>query len=146
MVAKIEHKTRTQCPVACALDIIGDHWTLLIVRDMMFFDVHEYKDMLESAEKISSSILSTRLRKLENDDIISAIPHPENGKRKLYYLTERGKGLVRVMIEIARWSDHNLPELIHIPQERRELLDAPLEDVTQIVFDKLEQWEKTYLS
>jgi DNA-binding HxlR family transcriptional regulator len=63
MVAKIEHKQRSGCPIACALDLIGDHWTLLVIRNLMFLGIHEYKDMLKTEEQISSSILTDRLKK-----------------------------------------------------------------------------------
>lgn len=145
MVAKIEHKIRTGCPVACSLDILGDHWTLLIIRNLMFLGLHEYKDMLKTEEKISSSILSDRLKKLENDGIISSASHPDSGRRKLYYLTEKGKGLVRVMIEIARWADHNLGELVCIPDDKRPFVDCPVEDVVKMVLQQLDKWEKENL-
>jgi len=65
MVAKTEHKSRSGCPIACSLDVLGDHWTLIIVRNLMFHGRHEYKDMLQAEEQISTSILSDRLKKLE---------------------------------------------------------------------------------
>jgi DNA-binding HxlR family transcriptional regulator len=145
MVAKIEHKTRTGCPVACSLDILGDHWTLLIIRNLMFLGLHEYKDMLKTEEKISSSILSDRLKKLEHDGIISSTSHPDSGRRKLYYLTEKGKGLVRVMIEIARWADHNLGKWVHIPDDKRPFVDCPVEYVVKMVLQQLDEWEKENL-
>lgn len=145
MVAKIEHKTRTGCPVACTLDILGDHWTLLIIRNLMFLGLNEYKDMLKAEERISSSILSDRLKNLERDDIIDSTPHPKSGRRKLYYLTPKGKGLVRVMIEIARWADQNLGDIVQIPDDKRPFLDDPLEDVAQMVLQQLDKWEKENL-
>lgn len=145
MVAKIEHKTRTGCPVACSLDILGDHWTLLIIRNLMFLGVHEYKDMLKTEEKISSSILSNRLKNLEYDGIIASISHPKSERRKLYYLTQKGKGLVRVMIELARWADQNLGNIIRIPEGKRPFVDCPIEDVVEMVLQQLEEWEQENL-
>lgn len=145
MVAKIEHKTRTGCPIACSLDIIGDHWTLLIIRNLMFLGLHEYKDMLKTEEKISSSILSDRLKKLEQDGIIASTSHPDSGRRKLYYLTDKGKGLIRVMLEMARWADQNLSEVVKIPDEKRIFIDTPVEQVNQIILEQLEQWETEFL-
>jgi len=108
------------------LDILGDHWTLLIIRNLMFFWLHEYKDMLKTEEKISSNILSNRLKSLEHDGVIASAQQPDSGCRKLYFLTQKGKGLVRVMIEMARSADQNLGNIVDIPDNKRVVVDAPL--------------------
>lgn len=146
MVKKVEHCQNSQCPVACTLDIIGDHWTLLVVRELLFMGNHQYKDMLAMPEGISSNILSDRLKRLEERGIIASAFRPDNRRDKLYYLTENGKGLVYVMIEIARWADLNIGEKIHIPDDRRPFLDNPPKQVAQLVFKQLEEWEKKNLS
>ena len=142
MVSRIEHKNRTGCPVACALDIIGDHWTLLIVRNLMFLGVHEYKDMLLTEEHISTSILTDRLKKLERDGLISSIPHPSSKRRKLYYLTESGKDLVDVMISLVLWSNKHLKERLKIPREKQALLNKGHEPFKKIILQELKSWEK----
>lgn len=145
MVKRLEHHHSSQCPVAVALDVIGDHWTLLIIRNMMFLDMHEYKEFLAMPEGISSNILSDRLKSLEKHKIISSIPHPQSKRRKLYYLTDNGKSLAPVMIEIARWSEKNFSEHVHIPDEKRAILDLPLVKSTQIIQKQLNAWEKENL-
>lgn len=145
MVKRVEHHKHSGCPVACTLDIIGDHWTLLVVRGLMFMDLHEYKDFLAMPERISSSILSDRLKKLEGERIIASIPHPDSKRRKLYYLTKKGKGLIYLMLEIARWADRNIADRVVIPDERRPFLDNPPEQVAQMVFLQLEEWEREHL-
>jgi len=124
MVAKIEHKTRTGCPVACSLDIVGDHWTLLIIRNLMFLGIHEYKDMLKTEEQISSSILTNRLNKLERKGLVASITHPDSGRRKLYYLTPMGKGLIRMMVELVIWANAYLGDTVEIPREKKALLES----------------------
>ena len=146
MVAKNEHSDRSGCPVACALDIIGDHWTLLIVRDLMFLDKHEYKELIDSAEGISTNILSERLKKLECHEMIASIPHPESKKRKLYYLTNKGKDLIHTMVDIARWSEKHLSDLLDIPAERKKLLLKDPEGLKQMTLEQLKNWEKIYLA
>lgn len=146
MVKRLEHKESSDCPMAVALDMIGDHWTLLIIRNMMFLGMHEYKELLAMPEGISSNILSDRLKNLEKNKMVSSIPHPESKRRKLYYLTKNGKGLVPVMIEIVRWAEKSFGDLVHIPDERRPFLDLPLEEVTQMVFLQLDAWEEQNLS
>ncbi|WP_395377564.1 winged helix-turn-helix transcriptional regulator [Marinicella sp. W31] len=146
MVKKVEHCQGSGCPIACTLDIIGDHWTLLVVREMMFAGNHQYKDMLTMEEGISSNILSDRLKRLEEHGIIASAYKQGNKRDKLYYLTQKGKNLIYVMIEIARWAELNIGEKIHIPEEKRPLLDNPLQEVAEMVHKNLEAWEKKHLS
>ena len=145
MVKRVEHCKNSTCPVACSLDIFGDHWTLLVIRGLMFFGEHEYKDFLAMPEGISSNILSDRLKKLESENVITSAPHPDSKRRKLYYLTPRGKSLVYVMLEIARWADQNIAERINIPDDMRPFVDNPTADVGQFVLQRLEEWEKENL-
>ncbi len=98
------HSTRSDCPVAHALDIIGDRWSLLILRAMMLANFHEFADFLSMPEKISTNILSDRLKKLVEVKTIGVLPHPTNKTKKLYYLTESGLDFLPVMIEMMRWS------------------------------------------
>jgi DNA-binding HxlR family transcriptional regulator len=99
---------RSTCPIANALEIVGDKWTLVILRDLMFRNLHEYKEFLESPEGIATNILSARLKFLTEDGIISRIPHPTNGTKKLYYLTERGKTLMPLLIEMTIWGSDQI--------------------------------------
>lgn len=145
MVLRSEHHLKSGCPVACALDIIGDHWSLLIVRDLMFLGRHEYKDMLAGEEGISSNILSDRLDKLQKSGLVASAPHPVSRRRKLYFLTERGKDLIFVMLEISKWSDQHLGDRLKIPEDRRALLEMDPEHVARIVRARLAQWEEEFL-
>lgn len=145
MVQKKEHSTRSECPLACALDLIGDHWTLLIIRDLLFSGRHEYKDILKAEEGISSNILSDRLKKLKKNGLINSLPHPESGRRKLYYLTPKGKDLIHVLIPLARWSQKHLGSLVHIPPEQREVLVKRPDKMIQLTLQNLEEWEKNLL-
>ncbi|TQV88460.1 winged helix-turn-helix transcriptional regulator [Aliikangiella coralliicola] len=146
MVAKIEHKNRTGCPIACSLDIIGDHWTLLIIRNLMFSERHEYKDMLKAEEQISSSILTTRLSKLEKDGLIASVPHPDSQRRKLYYLTPMGKDLIYVMTDIVLWAKKHLHDFLDIPADKQALLDNDPKKFIDITLENLDHWEKHNLS
>ena len=145
MVAKIEHKQRTGCPIACALDIVGDHWTLLVIRNLMFLGVHEYKDMLKTEEQISSSILTNRLKKLERDGLIASIPHPASDRRKLYYLTPVGKDLIYVMADLASWANKHLSDIVNIPLHKKKLLEKNSDKFIQLILKQLEEWEQEFL-
>jgi DNA-binding HxlR family transcriptional regulator len=146
MVAKTEHKRRTGCPVACSLDVIGDHWTLLIIRNLMFSGVHEYKDMLKSEELISSSLLSARLKEMEENGLIGSVPHPESRRRKLYYLKPMGKDLIYVMVDLVLWSMKYLTEFLVIPKEKMELLQNSPDEFIKITLEQIEAWEKAHLT
>ncbi|MEM7046881.1 MAG: helix-turn-helix domain-containing protein [Pseudomonadota bacterium] len=111
---------RTRCPVACALDLIGDRWSLLIIRDLMFYGRHEYKDLLAAGENISSNTLSQRLARLTRAGLITSGPHPDSKRRKLYDLTLRGKQLAPSMVALIAWADQHLAP--DIPKAQRVLL------------------------
>jgi len=102
---------RCQCPISSALDIIGDKWTLLIIRDMIFDHKKTFKDFSSSAESIASNILSARLKMLEEVGIIRKGKLEGNQKSNIYTLTEKGLGLLAVIAEITLWSDENVREL-----------------------------------
>src|SRR6185369_164201 len=92
-----------ECVISNSLDIFGDKWTLLVVRDLFFFNKHEYREFLSSPEAIATNILADRLKRLLTAGIIAEQVHPENRSRKLYYLTAKGKGLLPILVEMAKW-------------------------------------------
>ncbi len=103
---KSKHK-RSPCPVACTLDLIGDKWTLLIIRDMLFGKCY-YKDFSKSPEKIATNILADRLGKLVGYGIAEKwIPDEENG-REAYRLTAKGQSLESVLKSVADWGLQNI--------------------------------------
>jgi len=99
---------RSNCPISSALDIIGDKWSLLIIRDMMFSGKKTYSDFSKSSEKIATNILSNRLSMLEELGIIDKGKKEGNKKTNIYSLTQKGKELLPIILEIAQWSDNNL--------------------------------------
>lgn len=101
---KREIKRRSDCPINFAIEIFGDKWSLLIIRDLMFKNRKTYSEFLNSEEKIATNILADRLTMLE---IAGLIRSHKNGAKKLgykYQLTPKGVDLVPVMLEIVRWS------------------------------------------
>lgn len=101
---------RSLCPIAFGLDVFGDRWTLLVVRDLIFSGKRRYGEFLASDESISTNILADRLQRLETEGIITRSPDPEHGKRVIYNLTDKGKALLPVLIEIVRWSGKYDPD------------------------------------
>ena len=98
-------KFRSDCPISTALDIFGDKWSLLIIRDMAFVGKSTYGNFLESGEHIATNILADRLAMLEWVGIIPRDKHPESKVKILYKLTPKGIDLLPVLAEIIIWSD-----------------------------------------
>jgi DNA-binding HxlR family transcriptional regulator len=96
---------RSDCPISTALDILGDKWSLLVIRDMMFKGKNTYGDFLDSEEKIATNILADRLSLLESAGIISKHKHPESKAKVLYKLTDKGVDLLPLLVEIIEWSE-----------------------------------------
>ena len=111
-------KKRSDCPISCSLDIWGDKWSLLIVRDLMLDKQCTYGDFLKSGEKISTNILASRLQMLEDNEIITKSDHPDSKAKVLYKLTQKGIDLFPLMIEINLWAE----KYYDIPAERKAIL------------------------
>lgn len=102
-------KQRSDCPISSALDIIGDKWSLLIVRDIIMNGKNTYNEFLKSAEKIATNVLADRLAMLEATGILTKEEHPDS-KAKIYYkLTNKGIDLLPIIIELTLWADEYLP-------------------------------------
>ena len=101
---------RSECPVVFALDVFGDRWTLLIVRDMIFSGRSSYGDFLTAGEGISTNILADRLKRLEDEGIVTKHRDPDHGAKFLYRMTDKGLSLVPVMVEMIRWSAGHQPD------------------------------------
>lgn len=95
---------RSHCPINFILETFGDRWTLLIIRDLMFKRKNHYGEFLLSDEKISTNILADRLKRLEEHEIIFKANDPDNRSKVIYNLTEKGKALMPIMIEMTAWS------------------------------------------
>lgn len=100
-------KRRSTCPAACALDIAGDKWTLLVVRDLLRGRA-TYGELLASDEGIPTNILADRLRKMEAAGLVAATPYQAHPVRFRYALTEKGLGLNEVLASLARWGKRHI--------------------------------------
>jgi DNA-binding HxlR family transcriptional regulator len=96
---------RSQCPISTALDIFGDKWTLLVIRDLLFNEKRTYGEILDSEEKIATNILADRLALLEEAEVITREKHPDSKVKILYSLTAKGIDLIPVLVEIIAWSE-----------------------------------------
>ena len=96
---------RSVCPITNTLDLIGDKWTLLIIRDMLFLKKKSFHEFLESPEGIATNILTERLKRLEEHGIIEKRPYQEAPVRYEYVLTRRGEELQSLLVEMVRWGN-----------------------------------------
>jgi DNA-binding HxlR family transcriptional regulator len=107
MAKRVPKKTagperRSPCPVACALDIFGDRWTLLVIRDLVLGKTR-FKDFATSPEGIPTNVLSERLSRLLAHDIVSQVCASEGSKHLAYRLTEKGRALLPVLKTMRDW-------------------------------------------
>lgn len=117
----MKQEFRCDCPITSALDILGDKWMLVIIKQMLIEEMQTFKDFIESDEAIATNILSSKLKCLEQYGLIERKKHPTNKKTKLYHLTEKGLSLTPVVVELAIWSDQNLREFNPIMRQSEEL-------------------------
>ena len=102
---------RCDCPITSALDILGDKWMLVIVKQMLMEGKESFKDFTESEEAIATNILSSKLKLLEQAGILTKNKLPNNKKTNLYLLTEKGLALTPLIVELANWSDNHLRDV-----------------------------------
>ena len=105
---------RSGCPISSALDVVGDKWSLLIIRDMLIKHKKTFKEISDSDERIAPSILSARLKLLESYKLIFKTKVPENKKENIYLLTKKGIRLTPIIIEFSLWGNSNMREFNEI--------------------------------
>ena len=99
-----KHKRKSDCPINFALELFGDKWTFLIVRDLMFKGKHYYGEFLQMEENIATNILADRLVSLEESGIVSRTIDEAHNSKKIYKLTKKGIDLLPVLTEVILWS------------------------------------------
>ena len=133
-------KKRSNCPISTSLDIWGDKWSLLIVRDLFNAQQCTYGDFQKSDEKIASNILATRLQMLEENGIITKLEHPESKAKVLYRLTKKGIDLLPIIIEIGIWAD----KYYEIDKQKKAELKEIKKDKEKFIATTLKQLKKEF--
>ena len=129
MSRKRTGRRRSQCPLNASVEMLGDRWSLLIIRDMMLRGFRTYKEFMECYEGIATNILADRLRKLIEYGIIAARPDPADGRKMIYSLTGKGIDLAPVLTEMVLWAaaheDTGNQELVRqMRADRAKFLEA----------------------
>ena len=117
VTGRLPKGSRSSCPAACALDIAGDRWTLLIVRDLLR-GRDTYTRLADSDEKIPTNILADRLKKMEKNGLVEAKPYQARPLRYSYSLTEKGRDLGKVLAAVAQWGDKHIRGTVIAPEFR----------------------------
>jgi DNA-binding HxlR family transcriptional regulator len=131
-------KKRSDCPISCSLDVWGDKWSLLIIRDLMFKKECTYGDFLKSDEKIATNILASRLQTMEENGVITKLEHPDSKAKVLYKLTEKGIDLLPLMIEINLWAN----KYFSLPEERKAILKEIKRDKEKFIKSWIRELKK----
>ena len=107
---------RSACPVTNTLDVLGDKWTLLVIRDL-FLGKRYYREFADSPEGIPTNILADRLKRLELEGLLRREPYQERPIRYAYSLTPKGEDLLPVLAEIVLWANRHIPGTAKPPPE-----------------------------
>jgi len=130
-----DQKKRSDCPVSCTMDVFGDKWSLLIIRDLIFKKSCTYGDFQKSEEKIATNILASRLKALEENGVIRKSQHPESKAKVLYTLTEKGIDLLPLIVEINLWGD----KYFEIPKQLEAVIAEIKEDKPGFISRKMSE-------
>lgn len=104
----VTEERRSDCPVACSLDVLGDKWTLLVIRDLLR-GKKRFNDLLASPEAIPTNILTERLKRLESAALVTKTPYQVKPTRYDYVLTPAGEALKPVLVAVALWGNEQFP-------------------------------------
>jgi len=131
---KVSPKRRSECPLNASVEMLGDRWSLLIIRDMMLRGASTYKTFLECYEGIATNILADRLRKLTDNGIITAEPDPRDGRKLIYSLTQKGIDLAPVLTEMVLWA------AAHEDTGNQSLVDLMRKDKKKFLAGVRQRW------
>jgi len=112
---------RSHCPISYTLEIVGDTWSLLIIRDIVFANKNTFNQFLQSDESIARNILSSRLKNLVEQGILQKRPHPSDRRKEIFTLTSSGMSLIPLILQVADWGIEHYDKADHFP----DLLGSP---------------------
>jgi DNA-binding HxlR family transcriptional regulator len=137
MAKKPEPERRSGCPLNASVEMLGDRWSLLIIRDMMLLGSRTFKEFLGSYEGIASNILADRLRRLEAYGIIRTERDPADGRKLIYELTPKGIDLAPVLTEMVLWAGR------HEKTENRALIRLMQKDKQKFLAEIRRRWSQS---
>ena len=129
---KKKKQRRSDCPINFSLETFGDMWSLLIIRDIVYFGKKTYGEFLESDEHIATNILADRLVHLEETGILVKKPHPTDKRKEVYGLTDKGLDLIPILLDMATWGATHDPQT-GAPAAWIEMVKADRENIIRQV-------------
>jgi DNA-binding HxlR family transcriptional regulator len=129
---KHTRQRRSDCPINFALETFGDPWSLLIIRDIVYFGKRTYGEFLASEEKMATNILASRLARLEQQGILVKKFSEKEKRKEEYVLTEKGLDLIPVLVEMANWGAEYDPNTV-APPAWIALMKAEREKMIQLM-------------
>ncbi|MEP6644580.1 MAG: helix-turn-helix domain-containing protein [Acidobacteriaceae bacterium] len=138
IVKQPKPKRRSECPLNASVEMLGDRWSLLIIRDMMLRGFRSYKEFMECYEGIATNILADRLRRLIANGIIAAEPDPFDGRKLNYLLTAKGIDLAPVLTEMVLWA------AAHENTGNQPLVRQMRKDKEKVISDVKERWRRDH--
>ena len=115
-------EARSRCPINLSLEIFGDSWTLLVLRDLMFGGKRHFRELLQSDEGISSNILADRLARLVEQGLLTRSVDPTHKQKAIYSLTEKAIALLPVIVQIGAWGSRWVPDARKLDAPSRKYL------------------------
>jgi DNA-binding HxlR family transcriptional regulator len=115
---------RSFCPINLSLEVFGDAWTLLILRDMMFGGKRHFRELLQSDERIATNILTDRLKTLVERGLVTRADDPTHKQKAVYSLTEKGIALLPILVQIGAWGSRHVPESKKLDARSRAAVKA----------------------
>ncbi|MDM0002123.1 helix-turn-helix domain-containing protein [Variovorax sp. J22P240] len=109
-INSMKHDDRSTCPISTGLELLGDRWTLLVIRDLMFAGKRHFREFLQSEEAISSNVLADRLNSLVESGIVTKNGDPTHAQKAVYSLTEKGLELLPVLVAMSAWTQKHFPK------------------------------------
>lgn len=119
-----QHDFRSACSIARTLELLGDKWTLLVVRDLMWHGKHTFQQLQGSAERMPANLLSQRLKRLMDWGLVRREAYQDRPVRYQYHLTEEGRSLEPVLLQIMAWGHDHLGGGLYDPKTQKTVADA----------------------
>jgi DNA-binding HxlR family transcriptional regulator len=135
---KKKQQRRSDCPINFALETFGDTWSLLIIREMVYFGKKTYGEFLELEEGIATNILASRLAQLEQKGILVKKPSETDKRKEVYSLTEKGLDLIPILLELASWGAQHDPQT-GAPQEWIALVNADKKKMIRLIRETVQR-------
>ncbi|ADB38101.1 winged helix-turn-helix transcriptional regulator [Spirosoma linguale] len=131
-------KQRSTCPISTSLDVLGDKWTLLILRDMVFAGKSTYGQFLQSAEKMATNVLADRLAVLESQGLLTKAVASDKKSKFTYRLTEKGVDTIPIIIELILWGTKHCPAVVDpcLLEELQVRKEAAIEKYQRLAREK----------